>query len=355
MKKILVILILAANVFADDQPVRLAARTVVREGKLEFGVRNNTRSNVAGVIKFDEADGMELLANGFGFELGPKKTVYKSIPIRNTTKDLPLLICDVIIFNNAKSRLYKNKVQCKSGALFRDIGVGEMTSYPLKTQKIEIHRGKGGGKNFLSFYLQKECLVKYLNCGFGAFQIDWNKANSKNGMELVGKAVKGFSGYNGSNAIANVKLSIKQNGRGDCMVVFNYFLLKQLPDTAIAPQISMIIPRRLARNDLAALKFKNQRTELIVLDDARDLVDKNKDIEEFSIVTKNDWMTFYLDSSYLKMWNILPKTTPDKRAGSVRMVIKSRTEWKPPFVPKRSGTIQFLIHLPVAVPYLFND
>ena len=82
MKKILVILILAANVFADNQPVILAARTVVREGKLEFGVRNNTRSNVAGVIKFDDADGMELLANGFGFELGPKKTVYKSIPIR---------------------------------------------------------------------------------------------------------------------------------------------------------------------------------------------------------------------------------------------------------------------------------
>ncbi len=347
-KKILIILILAANVFANNQPVILAARTILRQGKLEFGVRNITSSNVAGVIKFENAVGVELLANGFGFELAPKETEYRAIPIRNTTKDLPSLTCDVVIFNNVKSRLYKNKIQCKSGALFRDIGVSEMTSKPLMRKKVKIIDGKNI-ENFLSFYLQNKCIIKDFYCLFGDFPIVWEKVNSKNGKEFIGKAVKGFNYYNRSNAVANVKLAIKQNGRGDCMIVFNYSLLKQLPDTAKAPQITIIIPRSLAKDDLAALKFNDRKTQLIFLDDARELVNGNKKIEEFSIITQNDWMTFFLDSSYLNLWNILPKTTPDKRAGSIRLVIKSRNEWKRPFVPKRSGTIQFFIHFPVAV------
>jgi len=344
MIKILFILLVAANVFASEQPVKLAARAIVREAKLEFGVRNNTQSNISGVIKFVNANGVELLANGFGFNLSPKKTEYRSIPIKNTTKDLPLLTCDVIIFNNEKSKLYSNVVKCKSGALFRNAGVSQSSPTFLNATNIKIHRNNNKD-NYLSFYLQKKCVIKKFDCQFGNFPIVWNYVDSKNGIELIGKAVEKDSKYNGSNAVANVKLSIKQNGRGDCMVVFNYSLLKQLNDKAETPQISMMIPRCYAEDDLATLKFNNSKNKLIFLDDASGLL--NKSVEEFSIITKNDWMTFYLDSSYLNVWNVMPKTTSDKQSSMIKLVIKSRTQWKPPFLPNRSGTIQFFIHFPV--------
>ncbi|MCK5851989.1 hypothetical protein KAH27_03075 [bacterium] len=347
-KKILIIFILAANVFADNQPVILAARTILRQGKLQFGVRNNTRSNVAGVIKFENATGMELLANGFGFELGPKETEYRFIPIRNTTKDLPSLTCDVVIFNNVKSRLYKNKIQCKSGALFRDIGVSEITSKFSKPAKIKILRGKGLEKNKLSFYFQEKLLIKSFNYWLGNFQIQWEKINTKNGIEFAGKAYDNYV-FSESNVVANVKLSIKQNNRGDCMVVFSYVLLKELSYDARNPFIDLDIPRRLAEDDLATLKYDNGQTKLVFLDEVSDLTKIDKSISEFSVITKKDWMTFYMDSSYLTAWNILPKRTPDKRAGLIRLRIRSRVEWKSPFLPNRAGTIQFFIHFPVAV------
>ena len=159
MKKILFILILSANAFADNQPVIRAARTILRQGKLEFGVRNITSSNVAGVIKFENAAGVELLANGFGFELAPKETEYRSIPIRNATKDLPLLTCDVIIFDNAKSRLYKSKVQCKSGALFRDIGVNETAAKSYSSNRVRFQTGE---KSLGSFYIKQKCVINNL-------------------------------------------------------------------------------------------------------------------------------------------------------------------------------------------------
>jgi len=105
MKKILTIFLFAISVFGNEQPVKLAARTVVREGKLDFGVHNNTTGNISGVVKFVKTEGVELLVNGFGFDLAPEKTIYKSIPIKNVTKDLPSITCCVIIFNKEKSKL----------------------------------------------------------------------------------------------------------------------------------------------------------------------------------------------------------------------------------------------------------
>ena len=347
MKKILFILLLAANAFASEQPVKLAARTVVREGKLEFGVRNNTQSNISGVIKFVNASGVELLVNGFGFNLSPGRTEYRTIPIRNVTKDSPVLTCDVIIFNNEKSKLYNNIIKCKSGALMRDIGVNNIPASALNTHKIKIQRGEGVNRNYLAVYLQNKLIVENFCCRIGNYPIVWKNVNSKNGIELIGKVIDGSDGYNGSNIVANVKLSIKQNGHGDCMVVFNYSLLKIIPDTTEAPKISMIIPRALAENNLTVLKTNNKKNKLILLDDVQNSVDKN--VEEFSIITKNDWMTFYLDSSYLNAWNISPKTTAGIQDGMVKLVIKSRSEWKSPLQPDRSGTIQFFIHFPVGL------
>ena len=348
MKKILVIFLFAIAIFADEQPVKLAARTVVREGKLDFGVRNNTRSNISGVIKFANADGVEILVNGLGFDLAPEKTIYKSIPIKNATKDVPSLTCDVIVFNKEKSKLYENIVKCKSGAMFRDAGVGGITAVQLKPVRIKILRGKGLEKNFLSFYLQNKLLIRNLFCQLGNFQIKWQKIDTKNEFELIGKAFDNYI-FAESNVVADVKLSIKQNNRGDCMIVFSYTLLKQLPDDSRNPYIDLNIPRRTAENDLVTLKYDNGKIRLAFLDDisAPDLVKENKNINELSVITKNDWMTFYLDSSYLNVWNILPKTTPDKQAGLIRLRIRSRTEWKPPFLATRSGTIQFFIHFPV--------
>ena len=348
MKKILFVFLFAVTAFGNEQPVKLAARTVVRAGKLDFGVRNNTTGNISGVVKFVKAEGVELLVNGFGFDLAPAKTIYKSIPIKNTTRDLPSLTCDVIIFNKEKSKLYENTVNCKSGAMFRDVGVGEAASELLKPVKIKILSGKGVEKNSLSFYLQKKCLIKKLDCRFGNFQIKWQKINTKNKIELTGKAFDNYI-FAKSNVVADVKLSIKQNNRGDCMIVFSYTLLKQLPDDSRNPYIDLNIPRRLAENDLVTLRYDDGRIKLAFLDDISDpdLVKENKNSDEFSVITKNDWMTFYLDSSYLNVWNISPKTTPDKRAGLIRLRIRSRTEWKPPFLSTRSGTIQFFIHFPV--------
>jgi len=348
MKKILTIFLFAISAFGNEQPVKLAARTVVREGKLDLGVRNNTGSNISGVIKFAKADGVELLVNGFGFDLAPEKTIYKSIPIKNATKDMPTLTCDVIVFNKKKSKLYENVVKCKSGAMLRNVGAGEMTAAQLKPAKIKILRGKGLEKNFFSFYFQNKRLIRDVSCHLGNFQIEWGKINTKNKIELTGKAFDGLI-FTKSNIVADVKLSIKQNERGDCMIVFSYTLLKQLPDEARNPYINLDIPRAIAENDLVTLKYNNGKVELALLDNVSDpaLVKKNKNIDEFSVITKNDWMTFYLDSSYLNVWNILLKTTPDKQAGLIRLRIKSRVEWKPPFLPTRSGTIQFFIHFPV--------
>ena len=338
MKRFVVILILTANVFANNQPVILAARTVVRKGKLEFGVRNNTRSNISGVIKFEKTDGVELLASGFGFNLGPKKTAYRSIPIRNTTKDLPFLTCDVVIFNNAKSKLYKNKIQCKSGALFRDIGVNETVAKFTAPKKVQIHTN---GESLLNLSVNKKCVIDNLFFKFDDLEIKWRKTNSKSGEKFIGMA------FDGSNAVADLKLSVDLNGRGDCNVVLSYSLINFMDDLTEAPGIIVDIPREIAKDDLITIK-NNDKTDLFTIDNMTKNINSN--VDEFSVITKNDWMTFYMDGSYLNVWSILPKTTPDKHAGSIRLVIKSRTDWKPPFVPKRSGTIQFFIHLPVDVP-----
>ncbi|RLD10155.1 MAG: hypothetical protein DRI44_06785 [Chlamydiae bacterium] len=344
------ILVFTFSSFASEQPVKLAARAVARDGILEFGVRNNTCSNVSGVIKFENADGVELLANGFGFNLTSKETEYRSIPIKNLTKDLPFLTCDVIVFNNSNSKLYINKIQCKSGALFRDIGGSKPTSKSLKPATIRIIRGTGLEKNFLSFYFHKKLLIKNFCCRFSNFQIKWEKVDTDNQMELIGKAFNNYI-FAKSNVVADVKLSIEQNNHGDCMIVFSYTLLEQLPDDSRNPYVDLIIPRRIAENDLVTLKHDTGKVKLVFLDDISDsdLIKENKNINEFSIITKNDWMTFYLDSSYLNVWNILPKSTPDKRAGLIRLRIRSRVEWKPPFLPARSGTIQFFIHFPVGI------
>jgi len=333
MKRILVILILTANVFAYNQPVMLSARTVVREGKLEFGVRNNTRSNISGVIKFEKTDGVELLASGFGFNLGPKKTAYRSIPIRNTTKDLPFLICDVVIFNNTKSRLYKNKIQCKSGALFRDIGISQPVKQSPAQKKVQIHTN---GESLLNFSVNKKCVIDNLFFKFDNLKIKWRKTNSKSGEKFIGMAI------DGSNTAANLKLSVDLNGRGDCNVVLSYSLINFMEDLTEAPEIIVDIPCEIAKDDLITIK-SNGKTDLFTVDNMTKNINMN--VDEFSVITKNDWMTFYMDGSYLTAKKILLKKTKN-----IRLKIKSRTEWKPPFVPKCSGTIQFFIHLPVAVP-----
>jgi len=328
-KKILIIFIFAANLFADDMPVVLAARNIPREGKLQLGIRNTTDKNISGVIKFENAEGVELLANGIGFDLSPKQTEYKNIPVKNTTKDIPVITCKVIIFDKSRSKMYKNKIECKSGALFRDIGVDEKTAESSESNKVRIRTGE---KSLISFYMQRKCVIDNLFFKFGDFRVKWRNINSKSGTEFIGQAFKG------SNAVANLKLSAKLNNRGDCNIFLNYLLLDFIDNSIEAPEIIVDIPREAAKFDLIALRFNNGKTDLLTTDNMAQFINRN--VKEFSVITKNDWMTFYMDSTYLTAGN------KDK----IILKIKSRTEWKPPFVPKLSGTIQFFIHFPVAVP-----
>ena len=319
MKKIVFILLFSFISFAQNfPPIKIAARTNLKKGILFFGIKNLTNINVEGIAYIENADGIELLSTDVGFKLKPFEVKYFELPVRNARKDIPELLCESIIFDDKNSKLFSFKVRCKSGAKFREVGAQENIDFSDSFSKITERN--------LSFYFNKFRVIKKLNLYFNNEKILFEKSARKNNYS-------GCFSLN-SNLIAEINLNFLFNNRGACVIVADYSLLKRINRLTKEPELEIIVPKKLLKNNLLALKYKNGKTELSQIKNAK----INNDVEELCLVSEKGRVKFILDSSYCA-------SLIEKSNNEIILKIKSRVEWTPPYPSRRAGTI----FLPVVV------
>lgn len=299
-------------------PVQIAARPNMKKSRLEFGLKNISKTNIAGIIFVEHAEGIELLKTDAGFNLLPRKIKYIDFPMRNLKLDAPKLICKTIIFDGENSKIFTQKINCKSGAAFREVGAYNETNI-YSSNKIQARQ-----KNKFSLFFSsgKKIIINNFSVFFNGKIVELKKTKNS------------FCGtvYNKNKQIAKLNLSLQFNSRGACLAVLNYELLDKLSSQSKPPEIKIEIPKKIARDNLLAFKYSTGKTKLSQIKNANKFL--RNDVEEFSVITSNGRMTFYLDSIFI--------TGFSEKKESFIFSIRSRGEWRPPFPPRRAGTILFI-------------
>ncbi len=328
---------LTPSMFRFKEPIDIGARVNLRKGRLTVGIRNTSSQPVAGTFRVESSEGTDVMSPGFGFKLAPGETMFRFLPVRNTTTDEPLVTC-ITTLTAPSAYTRRQHIQCRSGALFRDAGVTipeSVTHAPRTVQCIPTKMPLHG------FAVSHKPIVKSMFVQFGDAVLSWKRQSAMNGMKFKGVAIVNGRG------VAELDFVSKLNTRGDCLVSFAYTLTAELHDSARGPALVLDIPWRKVSGCMVAAKsdegyrfgLLDQRFYAPTLDEL-----SGPGVEEWSIIMPDDWCILYLDSSWLTA----------ERAGVgkdavLRLTIRSRTKWRKPFVPGRAGSIQFFMHLPVGL------
>lgn len=318
-------------------PLLVAARVNLQAGALTLAVRNEQNLRFSGSVRILGSLGTEVLGTAVGFAVQPRGTVFIPLPVRNTTKDEPLLEYILVVGDPPIGFVRREVIECRSGALFRTPGADQAVPAAASTSPPVRIVASGGG-DLPGFARNGTILLRGFACSIGGARVSWAPASGAR------------KAWTGAAAAANAPIAATRyepllNNRGDSLHAFLYDLSTEQPDSLEQPAVTLDIPWDIARGALVAAKqngtYRFGRLDAASADATlRALCGTN--VTEWSLALHNDWYVFHLDSAWAETMR-----ARDAQDADVRLVIRSRAVWLPPFVPGRAATIQFHTHFPV--------
>ncbi len=313
------------------QPLELAARVELRDGALLFGARNTTRHPIAATIRIVSADGATLPVSSFGCSVPPGKLWLRYLPVRDVTRDEPVLDCLVVLHGMQHGYAQHMRLICRSGALFRDNTAEQVSAGMPRHAPFSLHTTPSAAREWR---VDSAPVITGFAAAFGsADPLPWSYSNAT----LFADALAG------GTRLARTSLAYRANDRGD-------FVLNALTDitaegltTNDVPALCAAIPAALLREAVIAA----QRDGAYIFTSPAALADpgiaaefSGPAVNEWAVVTPRDWLCISLDAAQLGL---------AYRDDGLHLRITSRTPWLPPFTLHRAHAVQLRLHLPVGI------
>lgn len=311
-----------------DAPVQIATRVELRKGSILIGLRNTTPEPLGVSVRVLGADGVVLPVASFGAHLPARATWWRYLPVRDVTRDEPVLDC-VLVYGG--TNVLRQRVTGRSGALFRD-ATAAYASTGMPRRAPVFARATAGGARELR--VRAAPVLTDLAAAFGATTVlPWSVSNASLHAQLVLV----------SSVVATATLAQRANGRGD----FALTLLSEVHAPGLqsndVPALTALLPATFLSNTVIAAR----RDGTYVFTPAETLADpaiaaqfSGPAVDEWSVITVHDWLIVSLDAAQLAMQH-----THD----GLRVRITSRAPWLPPFIPGRAHAIQLRLHMPVGL------
>lgn len=320
--------LLAASVATVAAPVQVAARVELRKGGILIGLRNTTPDALAVTLRVLGVEGAALPVASFGTHLPTRATWWRYLPVRDVTRDEPVLDC-VLVYGG--TNVLRQRVTCRSGALFRDTTAEHASTGMPRRAPFSVRATTTGARELRVGAVP---VLTDLATTYGATPVlPWSVSNAALHAQLM----------LASSVVATATLAQRSNNRGDIVLNLLTEILAPGLQSNDVPALTALLPAAVLSNTLIAARHDGT----YIFTPAETLADpaitaqfSGPAVDEWSVITPHDWFIFSLDAAQLAVHH---------SHDGLRLRIISRAPWLPPFIPGRAYAIQLRLHLPVGV------